>query len=250
MKRVQEDYFKTFSRSYEVYNFSDMNNLLHSHCQNFIVEQKLNKGMKDFFEKKSEIFEEEEIEKKKEYLSSMNLMESQFQENVFDVVIKYYNDKTKIEKSTFFKVLSEDNIYYNCNYRFLLIKNILFLMSNFQYEASYRDCCMWSLFRLLQYDTSMTQKACLELLEKKKKLLNFDYFMQNFTIHIMSIFIKSLNPSVIMVRHDYFLTLMIVKILKYFCEEHNQDFQRIFFIKEEEDGIVLHYNPKKYYINL
>ena len=54
--------------------------------QNFIVEQKLNKGMKDFFEKKSEIFEEE-IEKKKEYLSSMNLMESQFQENVFDVVI-------------------------------------------------------------------------------------------------------------------------------------------------------------------
>ena len=167
MKRVQEDYFKTFSRSYEVYNFSDMNNLLHSHCQNFIVEQKLNKGMKDFFEKKSEIFEEEEIEKKKEYLSSMNLMESQFQENVFDVVIKYYNDKTKIEKSTFFKVLSEDNIYYNCNYRFLLIKNILFLMSNFQYEASYRDYCMWSLFRLLQYDTSMTQKACLELLEKK-----------------------------------------------------------------------------------
>ena len=74
--------------------------------------------------------------------------------------------------------------------------------------------------------------------------------MQNFTIHIMSIFIKSLNPSVIMVRHDYFLTLMIVKILKYFCEEHNQDFQRIFFIKEEEDGIVLHYNPKQYDMNL
>jgi hypothetical protein len=96
----------------------------------------------------------------------------------------------------------------------------------------------------------MTQKACLELLEKKKKLLNFDYFMQNFTIHIMSIFIRSLNPSVIMVRHDYFLTLMIVKILKYFCEEHNQDFQRIFFIKEEEDGIVLHYNPKQYDMNL
>ena len=41
-------------------------------------------------------------------------------------------------------------------------------MSNFQYEASYRDYCMWSLFRLLQYDTIMTQKACLELLEKKK----------------------------------------------------------------------------------
>ena len=51
--------------------------------------------MKDFFEKKSEIFEEEEIEKKKEYLSSMNLMESQFQENVFDVVINNVMIKQK-----------------------------------------------------------------------------------------------------------------------------------------------------------
>ena len=59
-----------------------------------MVEQKLNKGMKDFFEKKSEIFEEE-IEKKKEYLSSMHLMESQFQENVFDVVINNVMIKQK-----------------------------------------------------------------------------------------------------------------------------------------------------------
>ena len=50
--------------------------------------------MKDFFEKKSEILEEE-IEKKKEYLSSMNLMESQFQENVFDVVINNVMIKQK-----------------------------------------------------------------------------------------------------------------------------------------------------------
>jgi hypothetical protein len=56
----------------------------------------------------------------------------------------------------------------------------------------------------------------------------------------MNVLIPELNPGPANIRHNYFVTLMIIKILKYFCEEHNQKFQRIFFMKED-DGISIRY---------
>ena len=247
-KKVNEDYENANNLNFKLVYFYVVNDYFQKNINKFINETKYNKGMKDTFEKKSVVYEDDEIDKKKEYLESMNLLNSEFQKNIFEIIIKYYNGKTEIEKSSFFKILAEDNIYYNCKFRFIVVKNILFFMNNFIYESTYREQSMWNLFRLLQYDTSETQKSCLELLEKKSSLLDFNYFLSDFTLHVMTIFTKDLNPCEHMIRHDYFITLMIIKILKYFCEEHNQDFQRIFFIKEEEDGIVLHYNPKLYEI--
>ena len=244
IKDIKDDLEKMKKTNFEILNFSLMNQIFTSHLNTFIEQPKIN-GLKDIFEKKKYVYSDEQIEKKKTYLINNNQLKTPFEKTIFEIVIKYFNEKTSLEHCSFIKMLNDDNMYFNCKCRILLIKNILFFMSNFNYESTYREQCLWEIFRLLQYDTGETQKSCLELLDKKSKLLNFDYLLQNFTINLMSILNREINPCITMIKHDYYLTLMIVKILKYFCEEHNQDFQRIFFIKED-DGIILHYNPKQY----
>lgn len=244
IRDIKEEIEKMKKHNFEILNFSLMNQIFMTHIQQFINKTNIN-GLKDIFEKKKYVYSEEQVEKKKKYLIGNGQLKSPFEKNVFDITIKYFNEKTSLEHSSFIKMLNDDDLYFNCKCRLLLIKNILFFMSNFNYESTYRERCLWELFRLLQYDTSQVQNSCLELIDKKSKLLNFDYLMQNFTINLMSILNREINPCITMIKHDYYLTLLIVKILKYFCEEHNQDFQRIFFIKED-DGVVLHYNPRQY----
>ena len=65
--------------------------------------------------------------------------------------------------------------------------------------------------------------------------------MKKFLKFLILVLIPELNPGSANIRHNYYVTLMIIKILKYFCEEHNQKFQRIFFMKED-DGISMHYD--------
>ena len=56
-------------------------------------------------------------------------------------------------------------------------------MMNSKYENTYKEMCLWELFRLLEYNTKETQKACLELMEKKDNPVNFDYFLQDYQSH-------------------------------------------------------------------
>ena len=242
LKNVKVEIEKLIKINFEVFNFSLMKNIFESSFCGFIQKERLNKGMKDFFEKKDEVYDEKLLDKKKKYLQKYGLYSTYFQQDLFEIIIHYINGKTQLEDCSFIKMLSEDNIFYNCKWRVLLIKNILFFMMNQRYEKSYKEICLWELFRLLEYSTKETQKACLELMEKKDNPVNFEYFLQNITLHITNILISELNPSSGYIRYNYYMTLMIIKILKYFCEEHNQNFQSIFFMKED-DGIILHYNP-------
>ena len=245
LKNVKIEIENLLKLNFEVLNFSLMKNIFESSFYGFIQKERLNKGMKEVFEKRDEVYDEKNLEKKKKYLQKYGLYSSFFQQIIFEIIIHYINGKTQLEDCSFIKMLSEDNIFYNCKWRVLLIKNILFFMMNSRYEKSYKEMCLWELFRLLEYNTKETQKACLELMEKKDNPVNFEYFLQNITLHIMNILISELNPSPKYIRYNYYMTLMIIKILKYFCEEHNQNFQSIFFMKED-DGIILHYNPGQY----
>ena len=245
LRKVKAEIEKLLKLNFEVLNFSLMKNIFESSFDGFIQKERLNKGMKEVFEKSDEIYDEKDLEKKKSYLQKYGLFSSYFQQDIFEIIIHYINGKTQLEDCSFIKMLSEDNIFYNCKWRVLLIKNILFFMMNAKFENTYKEMCLWELFRLLEYNTKETQKACLELMEKKDNPVNFEYFLQNITLHIMNVLISELNPGSGYIRYNYYMTLMIIKILKYFCEEHNQNFQRIFFMKED-DGVILHYNPNQY----
>ena len=240
LKNVKIEIEKLLKLNFEILNFSLMKNIFESSFAGFIQKERLNKGMKEVFEKSEEIFDDKAIEKKKNYLNKFNLLSTYLQQDIFDIIIHYANAKTQLEESSFLKMLSEDNIFYNCKWRALLIQNILFFMMYPKFEATYKEKCLWQLFSLLEYNTSETQKACLELMERNENPVNFDYFLENISYHIMNVLIPELNPGPANIRHNYFVTLMIIKILKYFCEEHNQKFQRIFFMKED-DGISIRY---------
>ena len=240
LKNVKIEIEKLLKLNFEMLNFSLMKNIFESSFSGFIQKERLNKGMKEVFEKTEEIFDDKAIEKKKNYLNKFGLLSTYFQQDVFDIIIHYANAKNQIEESSFLKMLSEDNIFYNCKWRVLLIQTLLFFMMNPKFESTYKEMCLWELFSLLEYNTRETQKACLELMERNENPVNFDYFLENFSFHIMNILIPELNPGSSNIRYNYYMTLMIIKILKYFCEEHNQKYQRIFFMKED-DGISIIY---------
>ena len=241
LKNVKTEIEKLLKLNFEILNFSLMKNIFEASFSGFIKKERLNKGMKEAFEKTEEIFDDKAIDKKKNYLNKFGLLSTYFQQDVFDIIIYYANAKTQIEESSFLKMLSEDNIFYNCKWRVLLIQNLLFFMMNPKFEQTYKEICLWELFSLLEYNTRETQKACLELMERNENPVNFDYFLENISFHIMNVLIPELNPGSANIRHNYYVTLMIIKILKYFCEEHNQKFQRIFFMKEDE-GISIEYS--------
>ena len=245
LKTVKNEIEKLLKLNFEILNFSLMKNIFESSLSGFIQKERLNKGMKEIFEKSEEILDEKAIEKKKNYLHKYGLLSTFVNQDIFDIIIHYINGKNQIEESSFLKLLSEDNIFYNCKWRVLLIQNLLFFMMNPKFESTYKEMCLWELFSLLVYNTRETQKACLELMERKENPVNFDYFLENISFHIMNILIPELNPGSANIRYNYYMALMIIKILKYFCEEHNQNFQRIFFMKED-DGIILYYNPSQY----
>ena len=95
--------------------------------------------MKEVFEKNNEVYDEKTLDKKKKYLQKYGLYSTYFQQDIFEIIIHYINGKTQLEDCSFIKMLSEDNIFYNCKWRVLLIKNILFLMMNSKYENTYKE---------------------------------------------------------------------------------------------------------------
>ena len=143
-------------------------------------------------------------------------------------------------------MLNDDNKVFNIKNRALLVKINFFFMTNHNFVWTYRDTCLWNIFRLLQFDTNEIQKNCFELFNRrKKKLLDFNSLIDILTENLMSIILREMNPCITMIKHDYYRTVLIIKIMKYLCEEHNHDFQRIFFSKEY-DGVAINYSSNQY----
>ena len=241
LKKVKIEIEKLTKANFKIFDFSLMKNIFESSFVGFIQKERLNKGMKEAFEKTEEFYDEKTIEKKRNYLNKYGLLSTYLHQDIFDIIIHYGNGKRQIEESSFLKILSKDNIFYKCKWSVLLIQNLLFFMMYPKFESTYKQICLWELFTLLEYNTCETQKACLELMERKENQVNFDYLLENISFHIMNVLIPELNPGFMNIRYNYFMTLMIIKILKYFCEEHNQKFQKIFFMKED-DGISILYS--------
>ena len=114
LKNVNADIEKLLKLNFEILNFSLMKNIFDSSFDGFIQRERLNKGMKEFFEKTDEIYDEKTLDKKKKYLQKYGLYSTYFQQDIFEIIIHYINGKTQLEDCSFVKMLSEDNIFYNC----------------------------------------------------------------------------------------------------------------------------------------
>ena len=77
-----------------------------------------------------------------------------------------------------------------------------------------------------------------ELIDNKINILNQPFFKSNINLHyiihlfmenFLSVIFAKYNPSSFANHEDYFIAYMSIKIMKYLCEDHNINFQTLFF---------------------
>ena len=59
--------------------------------------------------------------------------------------------------------------------------------------------------------------------------ININYLCGIFIKNFLSVIFSSCNPNATSTIEDYTIAYMVIKILKYLCEDHNTKFQSIFF---------------------
>ena len=115
-------------------------------------------------------------------------MKNKYDNDILTIISSYTNTKEEIEKSSFIKVLDETNAHYNTTYRMLLCRSIPFFWSSYNYK--YKPNSAWILYKLLQFSTTSTQAAIIELEEQNtsgKPLFDFNELVDDFTSCIISV---------------------------------------------------------------
>jgi hypothetical protein len=173
--------------------------------------------------------------------------------------------KNDFMESSLIQNLAEKNVIFDTTYRTIMLRPMFYLINSETLYLKYRRQNLWHIFRLLQYDTANTQediyklrKSDLDRLKKKKNLLtnsnnktinenvdennqidrmdsilkptvNFPYLIDLFIQNLLSVIFERCNPSSVPNYEDYTIAYMVIKIMKYMCEDHNINFQTLFF---------------------
>lgn len=221
---------------FEILNYKTVYSFFEKHITGFIVKPKT-KSLKEIFQKRDEHYTDAKIKKMENKLKNLGLMKTQYEKKIFDIIIKYENDKSKFSESAFVQNLGEQNIQYDANYRSIVLRTVFFLVNDPRFAEEYRSQNFWNLFKLLQYDTVPTQTEIYALYIEKAEILSFGSIMDLFLKNLLSLIFASCNPSTTNMNEDYYISMTIIKIMKYLCEEHNVNFQRIFFQELKFDYI-------------
>ena len=133
-------------------------------------------NLEEMFSKKNGISLEEEIEQKRKEYNDIQFENIEFKNKMINVILKYEKDKANFSESALSQNLSEKNVIYDATYRQIMLRPIFFLVNNEALYLKYRRQNLWHIFRLLQCDTSNTQRDILEIIKqdqiKNKKKLN------------------------------------------------------------------------------
>ena len=246
----------------------------------------------DIFKKKAEAKQAEEIEERREEYSKIKFQNLEFQVKIINLINKYEKDKINFNNSGLFRDLATKNYVYNTTYRKIILQAMFYLINDEKLYAKYRWSNLWLIFRLLQYDTSNTQRDILKMIKadriqikkgmknniskidnliqdknnnedknddkklevinendtpnltktkmdsanieenkvkKINKIVDLDYLLEIFVENYLSVIYSNCNPSTFEEELDYKIGYLIIKIMKYMCEEHNDRFQTIFF---------------------
>ena len=244
---VEFDLAQLTDDNFEFFNYTKLRKIFLNHVKNFIRFPQFH-DIKKFFNKTITITEEK-ITKYKNYLRSIGRMKNKYDNDILTIISSYTNTKEEIEKSSFIKVLDETNAHYNTTYRMLLCRSIPFFWSSYNYK--YKPNSAWILYKLLQFSTTSTQAAIIELEEQNtsgKPLFDFNELVDDFTSCIISVILREINYSGFENRHEYLNACLSIKLMKNFCEEHNTYFQSFFYNNTEtspKDVIVKYKNHIK-----
>ena len=280
----------------DIFNFRLLYDIFLKHS-NIYYELESSGNLEEIFKKKSGISLEEGIEQKKKEYNEIHFENEEFKNKLINLILKYEKDKTNFLESALSQNLLEKNVIYDATYREIMLRPIFYLVNNEKLYIKYRRQNLWHIFRLLQCDTSNTQRDILEIIkqdqiklkkkydiinsnknlialannekekdlisqgssininngkslienetiEKKtigeielndikldeiKPVIDLKYLLNIFIENLLSVIFRNCNPSSLFENEDYKIAYMIIKIFKYMCEEHNLNFQNIFF---------------------
>ena len=133
-------------------------------------------NLEEMFSKKNGISLEEEIEQKRKEYNQIQFENLEFKNKLINIILKYEKDKANFSESALSQNLAEKNVIYDATYRQIMLRPIFYLVNNEPLYLKYRRQNLWHIFRLLQCDTSNTQRDILEIIKqdqiKNKKKLN------------------------------------------------------------------------------
>jgi hypothetical protein len=137
--------------------------LKHSHIY---YDNEKSGNLEEMFSKKNGISLEEEIEQKRKEYNQIVFQNEEFKNKLINIILKYEKDKANFSESALSQNLAEKNVIYDATYRQIMLRPIFFLVNNESLYLKYRRQNLWHIFRLLQCDTSNTQRDILEIIKQ------------------------------------------------------------------------------------
>ena len=230
---IEKDLKIMINDSFEVFNYQLIYSIYEKHIENLIDKPEA-ESMLLYFSKR-EGNNNSYYQEKKKIIEDSDYVNTLEKKSLL-LLLKYENDKSYLSNSAIVETLGEQNILTKTNYRFVLLKSMMFLSTSNKFKGKYTDKLLWNVFRLLQYDTKESQQELAKLHIEKGNItsantenINFNYLENYFLSNFLSLIFYSSNPSITQNREDYKNALTVIKVFKYLCEEHNQFFQTLFF---------------------
>lgn len=151
-----------------------------------------------------------------------------------------YQKELLPDKNCLNKILNSKYINTKNNYLDILIKIMFNKLDNQFLNIDY----YWNIFNLLQINTTLSQDSIKAELLENKGFYKINIMLNVLIINLMSILFSKKSNILICLNKDldYLICFNIIKVFKYLCEEHNPEFQEIFFSKLNVD--YLHISNK------
>ena len=251
LSNINNDISTLLNDSFDKNDYNTLYNIF-VRSVNGLFKKERTKYLKDMFSKKQKVYTPEQIIAKEKKYKKEGLLSTEYETKLWQFIIHYENTKAKYQDSSLNKNLKEKNIYFDSTYRSITLNPMFFLINREKLYLKYRRQNFWHIFRLLQYDTCGTQADLLNIIntdfnKHNRPTIDFVYLTNIFMQNLLSLIFSSCNPSLTTsADEDYTIAYMVIKIMKYMCEEHNIDFQTIFF----QHIKLIKNKTRKQYINM
>ena len=216
------------AKKFLCFDYTFLYGIFDQNIYSLLKDRKINK-YKEYFTHKEKSISLKNI-KKEEYQLFPNYKDlDEIKKRIIRLYLLYKNSKTIISNennSSLFSILPEICLQNETNYRYLLIT---FLIKNGIKMNFHEDKYLFLLYKLISLQTSETQNILINIIGENGEDKNNLGFILNYADYlfkkIILLFIELFNPPDKLLDINFAFSLLLIKIFKYLCEEHNNFFQ-------------------------
>ena len=246
LQEVKEDIELITNSSFTILNYMEIYKIINKHVMSLIEEptsQELVLYFSEYekFEENTKLTFKSELTKK-----GINFSKSSYK-TAWEAYEIYIEQKGKFEKSSIKSNFEDNFLDGETSVRSVLMKYLFFISTNKAGCFSPEGINM--LLKLLKFETDESQEAILALAEKtikgnnkknvtlnkqndnqlnsykKRQIEDFLYLATKGFDNILSSIFSQYNPTSIVISDEYYTACHIIKVFKFLCEDHNQNFQ-------------------------